>query len=163
MDIFEVMNQSEVVEETTEETFKSGPLYSHFDYINSISTNNNLFEGAEYPELIEKEYFPWMVNRGLSFFIDTIQYVNIVNENYHLDKKLQYDFLINTIRPKKRYSKWFKKEKVDDVDIIKEAFGYSEKKAEIALSVLSTEQIKEIKRRISQGGLKNEVNSRRSS
>jgi len=160
MDIFDVMNKSEeVIEESKEKNIPSFP-YTIFDYINSISNNKNIFNNSDDPELLEKNYQPWQVNRGLSFYTDTIQYVNIINENYHIDKKLQYDFLINTIRPKKRYSKWFKKEKVGDIDIVKTAFGYSEKKAEIALSVLSAEQLKEIKRRLSQGGLKDEINSR---
>jgi Bacteriophage clamp loader A subunit len=158
-DIFDVMNRIEdIVEE--EEEFKLKPLYSPFDFINSINEHKDLLSNAEDPEAVEKDYAPWIINRGLSFFSDTVNIVNFVNINHHLDKKLQYAFLINTIRPKKRFSKWFKKEKDSCLDLVKEAFGYSDKKAEAALSILSPSQIKEIKRRLSKGGLKNEVISR---
>jgi len=153
-DIFDVMNRAEDVKEAVEEDYKIKALYSPFDFINSINANKSLFSGSDNPEQVEKEYNPWMVNRGLSYFSDTIQMANIVNQNYHLDKKLQYDFLINTIRPKVRRSKWFKKEQDDDLDVIKEAYGYSERKAEVALSLLSPDQLKSIKKRLHKGGLK---------
>ena len=152
--VFDVMNLASDVVEVEEEDFRPKAIYSPFDFIDSINTHKNLFNGPHDPDQVEKEYNPWIVNRGLSLFQDTATLVNVVNQYYHLDKKLQYDFLLNTVRPKFRKSKWPKKEKVADLDIIKEAFGYSDRKAEVALSLLSSEQVKNIKKRLSKGGTK---------
>jgi hypothetical protein len=126
-----------------------------FDFINSITySKKNLIDESESPELMEKEYAPWMVNKGLSYFVDTILHANEMNQFHLLDKKLQYDYLINIIRPKKRFSKWAKKAQNDDIDIVKETYGYSQKKAEIALSLLSKAQINSLKQKQEKGGLK---------
>jgi len=153
-DVFEIMNLASDVEEVKEESFKIKPLYGPFDFVNSINSNKNLFKGADNPDLVEACYLPWQTNKALSYFPDTIPYANFINMNYHLDKKLQYDFLINKIRPKNRRSAWSKPEKNSDVDLVKEIYGYSQKKAEVAVSLLSAEQLKELKRRINKGGLK---------
>jgi hypothetical protein len=126
-----------------------------FDFINSITySKKNLIDESESPELMEKEYAPWMVNKGLSYFVDTVLHANEMNQFHLLDKKLQYDYLINIIRPKKRFSKWAKKAQNDDIDIVKETYGYSQKKAEIALSLLSKAQINSLKQKQEKGGLK---------
>jgi len=126
-----------------------------FDFINSITySKKNLIDESESPELMEKEYAPWVVNKGLSYFVDTILHANEMNQFHLLDKKLQYDYLINIIRPKKRFSKWAKKAQNDDIDIVKETYGYSQKKAEIALSLLSKAQINSLKQKQEKGGLK---------
>lgn len=126
-----------------------------FDFINSITySKKNLIDESESPELMEKEYAPWMVNKGLSYFVDTVLHANEMNQFHLLDKKLQYDYLINIIRPKKRFSKWAKKAQNDDIDIVKETYGYSQKKAEIALSLLSEAQINSLKQKQEKGGLK---------
>ena len=153
-DIFDVMNLSSDVVEVVEEDFRPTAVYSPFDFIHSINSHKNLFNGPHDVNQVEKEYNPWIVNRGLSLFQDTATLANFVNQNYHLDKKLQYDFLLNTVRPKFRKSKWPKKEKDADLDIIKEAFGYSDRKAEVALSLLSPEQVKNIKKSLKKGGTK---------
>jgi flagellar capping protein FliD len=127
---------------------EKGPLNS----INKSKTN--LINDSDNPDVTEKEYNPWIVNKSLSYFADTVQFANIVNSIHSVDKKLQYDFLINIVRPKNRYSKWVKKEDSGDIDIVKEVYGYSSKKAEIALSLLSTEQIAALKRITNKGGLK---------
>lgn len=111
--------------------------------------------GTENDELSEKSYAPFIVNRGLSYFPDTIMYANEMNIHNHLNNKLQFHYLINTIRPKKRFSKWAKRKEDNDVDAIKEYYGYSRVKAEQALSILSSEQVKAIKKRLHKGG-KNE-------
>jgi hypothetical protein len=154
MNILDVMHIGDV-EEVKEETFKIKAQYSPFDFVNSINkSKTNLINDSDNPDVTEKEYNPWIVNKSLSYFADTVQFANMVNSIHSVDKKLQYDFLINIVRPKNRYSKWVKKEDSGDIDIVKEVYGYSSKKAEIALSLLSTEQIAALKRITNKGGLK---------
>lgn len=126
-----------------------------FDFVNAINfTKKDLMTGTENDELAEKSYVPFIVNRGLSYFPDTILYANEMNMRNHLDNKLQFHYLINTIRPKKRFSKWAKKQEDNDIEAVKAFYGYSNAKAEQAVSVLSPEQLKEIKRRLNKGGIK---------
>ena len=101
----------------------------------------------------EKKYSAFIVNRGLSFFMDTIFQANELNRNHHLDSRLQFDYLLNSIRQKKRYSKWLKNEKIDNLDIVKEYYGFSNEKAKDALKVLSDEQLGYIKDKLNQGGV----------
>jgi hypothetical protein len=113
------------------------------DYLNSINhTKENLLDTDD--ESAEKEYTPYIVNRCLSYFPDTIFHVNEMNRFANIDKKLQYDYLINTIRKRKRYSKWMKTEKIKELEIIKKHFNYSYQKAKDVLPFLSKEDLKEI-------------------
>lgn len=122
------------------------------DWLNSINqTKKNLLD--EDPNL-EKEYPPYIVNKCLSGSIDCIMFVNELNMNHSLGKKLQYDFLINTVRTKKRFSPWMKKEKIKDLEYVKSYYGYSTEKAEQALRILSEEQIDFIKQKLDVGGTK---------
>jgi hypothetical protein len=122
------------------------------DWLNSINqTKDNIMD--ENP-LSEKEYPPYIINRCLSGHIDCIMYANEINLYNHLDKKLQYDFFINIIRIKKRFSPWVKKEKIKDIDYVKSYYGYSNEKAEQALKILSKEQINFIKQKLDIGGTK---------
>jgi len=122
------------------------------DWLNSINyQKNNLMD--EYPEC-EKSYPPFVINKCLSPFVDTILYINEMNINYNLDKKLQYDFLLNSLRPKKRFSPWLKKGKIESLELVKQYYGYNEQKAKIALSILSKEQIEFIKSKMNRGGKK---------
>jgi hypothetical protein len=126
-----------------------------FDYVNSInSTKENLMRNTENDELAEKGYDPFLTNRSLSYFDDAIGMANEMNFRSHADKILQYEFLLNTIRKRKRFSKWIKPEKDDTVKTLQEFYGYSRKKAEQAANVLSDGQINEIKNKLEQGGLK---------
>ena len=100
----------------------------------------------------EKEYVPYVINRCLSYFPDTLLHANEMNRLSFLDKRLQYEYYLKSIRPRKRFSKWIKKETADDIGIIKEYFGMSEKKAREALRVLSDDQIKSIKKELDIGG-----------
>jgi hypothetical protein len=156
-DIWDIMSKPEEEIEQKEENFKIKALHDPWDYVNSINANKTLFTEKENSETIEKEYNAWLVNKAFSYHADTVALANYTNSMYHSDNKLQYDFLINTVRPKKRFAKWVKKEKRSDIELVKQVYGYSQKKAEVALSLLSAEQIKEIRRRISKGGLKNET------
>ena len=100
----------------------------------------------------KNEYPPCIVNKCLSGFIDTIMVSNEININHHLSKKLQYEFLLNIVRPKRRFSPWLKKEKITDLEIVKTYYGYSNEKARSALSLLSDEQLNCIKLKLSKGG-----------
>lgn len=123
-----------------------------FDFVNAInSTKKNLIN--EDPSL-EKEYNPFLTNKSLSYFTDTIMDANLMNMHHGLDKKLQFDYLINTIRPGKRFSKWAKKVENNDRDIVKTYYGYNDRNAEAALSLLSAEQLKIIKEKLENGGVK---------
>ena len=102
----------------------------------------------------EKRYAPFIINKCLAPFNDTIMLVNEINMRHHLDTKLQYDFLLNTIRSKKRYAPWVKADKLKDLEYVKEYFGYSNAKAKVALSILDNEQITTIKNSLNKGGRK---------
>lgn len=117
-----------------------------FDFVNSINSSKTdlMADNTE----TEKEYSPFLTNKALSYFHDTIGYANRMNMNYHLDNKLQFHYYLNIIRPRNRRSKWVKKLENPDLDVVKQYYGYDNKKALAALSVLSPEQINEIKRRL---------------
>jgi len=120
-----------------------------FEYLKSINESK---KDIMVDDLAEKEYNPFIINRGLSYFKDTILYSNEMNRFHHLDHRLQFDFLINIIRKKKRWSKWIKASEVDNLELIKEYYGYSNEKPKSALSLMSHEQIEQLKLRIYKGG-----------
>lgn len=124
-------------------------MTSPFDFVNSITFNKN---DLMPDDLTEKEYVPYIVNKALSYFPDTILYANEMNLNHGLDSKLQYHYLINSIRPKKRFSKWVKKQEDNDLDAVIQYYGYSRVKAQQALSLLSPMQLEQIKKRLNKGG-----------
>ncbi len=103
-------------------------------------------------DITENAYSAFMVNRGLSYFADTALIANEMNRYHHLDKKLQYQFLINIIRKRKRFSKWNKPELVKDVDVVKEYYGYSNEKARQVLSLLSSDQMNNLREKVFKGG-----------
>ena len=100
----------------------------------------------------EKEYSPFMVNRALSYYRDTVLFANVMNQYPNLDKRLQYNFYKYIIRAQKRpYSKWHKKASSSDLSVVKEYYGYSDAKAEEALKILSDDQITEMKKQLYKG------------
>ena len=103
-------------------------------------------------DLVEKEYNPFIINRALSYFSDTIMYANEMNKNHHLDGRLQFDFFINIIKKRKRFSPWLKATEIEDLNVIKEYYGYSNEKAKSVLSLLNNKQIENLKHRIYKGG-----------
>jgi|TARA_B110000858_G_scaffold198528_1_gene266280 hypothetical protein len=107
---------------------------------------------TENDELAEKDYNAFMVNRGLSYFYDTVIHANEMNHYHELDNKLQYEFLFHGIRKKKRFSKWFKPTEDADFEAVKEYYEYNNHKTLQALSVLSEFQIKIIKNKLEKGG-----------
>jgi hypothetical protein len=126
--------------------------YELKDWLNSINFQKNDLQDED-PTAI-KQYSPYIINRCLSGFIDTIMYANEMNINNHLDGRLQYLYYLNTIRKKKRFSPWLKKDKINDLELIKQYYGYSNEKAKSALSLLNKEQINLIRKRLDTGGKK---------
>ena len=122
-----------------------------FEYCNAI---NYTKKDIMVDDISEKKYSAYMVNRQLSYFPDTILAANEINKNHHIDNRLQFDFFINIIRKRKRFSKWFKPEHISDLDVVKEYYGYSNEKARQVLTILSTEQINELKNKVAKGGRK---------
>lgn len=118
-----------------------------FSFVNSISFSKKDIFNDETKE----QYIPFIINRGLSFYIDCLMYSNEMNMLSHLDKKLQFHFLLNTIRPNKRWTKWLKKISFDDLEVVKKYFNFNDKKAEEALIILSKEQIKILKGELERG------------
>jgi hypothetical protein len=113
-------------------------------------------KGTENDQLAEKSYNAFITNKSLSYFADTVQLANMMNCNHGLDNKLQYSFLINIVRPSKRYSKWVKKDKDSDLELVMSYYGYNRQKAKAALKLLSPDQMKTIKNKLDKGGVKNE-------
>lgn len=122
-----------------------------FEFVNAINDNK---KDLMVDDLVEKEYLPFIVNRQLSYFQDTIFAANEMNVQSHIDKKLQFHFLLNIIRKRKRFTKWGKPEVIDDMDAVKEYYGYSNEKARQALSLLSQEELEQIKSKVNKGGRK---------
>ena len=123
-----------------------------FDYVNQITYGKkNLIVDAQ----TEKDYNPFLVNRALSYHYDCVLFANEMNQRHFLDKKLQNSFLINTVRSRKRpFAKWVKSERSEDLECIKKFFNYSDTRALEALSLLSKEQIQELKEKTETGGLR---------
>ena len=122
------------------------------DWLNSINqTKKNLIDEDS---LVEKEYPPYIINRCLSGHLDCIMFVNEMNQHHFLDKKMQYDFFLNTLRVKKRFSPWLRKDKIKDLDYVKRYYGYSNEKAQQALKILTKEQINFIRSKFETGGTK---------
>ena len=121
------------------------------DWLNSINfTKENLIED---PSTI-KDYAPYVINRCLSGNLDSIMYANEMNKYSFLQKDMQYSFYLNSLRKKKRFSPWLRKDKVTDLEIIKQYYGYSNEKASNALKILTPDQINYIKQRLDTGGMK---------
>ena len=122
-----------------------------FEFANAINyTKKNIMVD----DITEKAYAPYMINRQLSYFPDTVLAAHEMNKNHHIDNRLQFDFFINIIRRRKRFSKWFKPEQISDLDVVKKYYGYSNEKARQVLTLLSTEQINELKNKVAKGGRK---------
>ena len=125
------------------------PSISPFDFINAIHHSK---EKLIVDDWSEKQYNPYIINKGLSYGADTVIPANEMNSRPHLDKILQFDFLINIVRPKKRFNKWIKAEKIDDLEVVKEYYGYSTEKAKQVLPLLNDSIIIELRKRITKGG-----------
>jgi len=123
------------------------------DYLNAINhTKERLLDSED--EEWEKKYPPFVVNKCVYPFQDTIMLVNEINQLPHLDKKLQFDFLLNSVRSRRRFSPWLKANKLDNLEDVKEYYGYSNEKAKQALDILTDEQIATIKQKLNKGGMR---------
>lgn len=127
-----------------------------FDFVNAINmSKKDLMTGSDDDQQAEKDYVPYVINRSLSYFPDTLMYVNEINQYRDLDNKLQFHYLLNSIRPGKRFSKWAKKEENSDLQYVIQYYGYSIDKAKQVMPLLSEQQLSMIKR-ILTGGVEND-------
>ncbi len=125
-----------------------------FDFLNEINYGkNNLIQQSDNVDLAEKIYTPFLVNRGLSYFADTILFANEMNIHHQCDNKLQFEFYLNTVRKRKRFTKWYKKEQDQYLDIIVNHYGYSYDKARQVISLFNEEQLQQLKKMRSEGGI----------
>lgn len=138
-----------VVSFDAEEYKEKKKAISPFDFANSI---NHSKENLIVDDWSEKQYNAFIVNKAMSYGPDTVIAANEMNSRPHLSSKMQYDFLLNVVRPKKRYNKWLKPEKEERLDIIKEYYGYNNTKAQEALRLLSEQDLETMKQRMSKGG-----------
>jgi len=131
-------------------------LSNPFAYVDSISFSKvDLISKSEDPEQAEKSYLPFIVNRHFSYFPDTVLYANEMNRYANLDKKLQYDYYMKAIRPRKRFTKWVKKVIEDETaELIKEVYQFNNKKTSEALRILTLDQLKILKEKTYKGGEK---------
>ena len=127
--------------------------YELKDYLNSINFNKKNLMNSDDKEWVKK-YPAFIVNKILSGFSDTIMLVNEVNRNHFLDKDMQYQFLLNSIRSKKRFSPFLRANKLKDIEVVKEFYGYSNEKAKSALDIHTKDQLKLIKQKLYKGGTK---------
>ena len=126
-------------------------MYELKEYLNAInSTKERLMDTED--EHWEKKYPSFIINKCLAPFQDTILLVNEINQLHHVDKKLQFDFLLNSLRSRKRFSPWMKATKLENLEYVKEYYGYNNEKAKVALNILDDEQISAIKQRLYKGG-----------
>ena len=126
-------------------------MYELKDYLNAINVSKDSLLDTE-DEMWEKRFAPFIVNKCVAPFEDTVMLVNEINKLHHLDKKLQFDFLINSLRPRKRYAPWMKAKKLKNLEYVKEFYGYNNEKAKAALDILDDEQISAIKKKLNKGG-----------
>ena len=125
-------------------------MYQLKDYLYSINqSKKNILDSDE--DAVRK-YPAYVVNRCLSSFTDTILFVNEMNKNSHLPNKLQYDFLLNSVKPRKRFSPWTKKDSIDYLELVKEYYGYNDDKALQALRILTKDQLDHIAKILNKGG-----------
>ena len=126
-------------------------MYELKDYLNAINVSKDSLLDTE-DEMWEKKFYPFIINKCVAPFEDTVMLVNEINQLHHLDKKLQFDFLINSLRPRKRYAPWLKAKKLKNLEYVKEFYGYNNDKAKVALDILDDEQISAIKEKLNKGG-----------
>ena len=127
--------------------------YELKEYLNAINfTKKNLMDSDDL--LWQKKYPAFIVNKILSGFQDCIMLVNEMNRNHFVDKDMQFQFLLNSIRSKKRYSPFLRSSKLKDLDVIKEYYGYNNEKAKTALDILTKDEVKLIKEKLFKGGTK---------
>ena len=129
-------------------------MYELKSYLNAINyTKEPLLDTED--DQWEKKYPSYIINKCIAPFPDSLMLVNEINQLHHLDKKLQFDFLINSLRPRKRFTPWMKAKKLENLEYVKEYYGYNNEKAKSALDILNDEQISAIKTKLNKGGTNN--------
>ena len=126
-------------------------MYELKEYLNAINQTKEPLMNTE-DEQWEKKYPPFIVNKCVAPFPDTVMLLNEINQLHHLDNKLQFYFLINRLRPRKRYTPWLKAKKLENLEYVKEYYGYNNEKAKVALDILNDEQISAIIKKLNKGG-----------
>lgn len=128
-----------------------------FDYVNAINSKakKDIMSGTDDDRQAENDYVPYVVNRTLSYFPDTVLHANELNRRHFLEKKLQFHYLLNNIRPGKRFAKWIKPEDSDELELVKQYYSFNDEKARQALPLLSKVQLTMI-RKILTNGVKDE-------
>ena len=126
-------------------------MYELKDYLNAINYTKEPLLDTEDDQWVKK-YPPYIINKCIAPFPDSLMLVNEINQLHHLDKKLQYDFLINSLRTRKRYTPWMKAKKLENLEYVKEYYGYNNEKAKSALDILNDEQFSAIKIKLNKGG-----------
>ena len=121
------------------------------DWLNSV---NHTKKSVMMDEFDEKQYTGFIVNKCLSGMADAVMYANEMNRMHWLDKRMQYDFFLHGLPKKKRFAPWMKAKKIKDLDIVKEYYGYNNEKAKVALEILTEDQIAEMRKVLSGGGIK---------
>lgn len=129
---------------------------SPFDFVNDINYKKTDLLKNDDDGSLEKKYTPFIVNKALSYFIDTVLFANEMNQRHHIDSKLQYHYLLNTIRKKSRFSKWMRPEIIEKINLISEYYGCSVEKAKQVQSIITDEDILFIKDKLRKGGMKEE-------
>ena len=122
------------------------------DYLNSINYSKQYLMGEDEDPGWEKNYPAYIINKCMSHHVDTVMFANEMNMNASLDTRMQYDFFINTVRSRKRFSPWGKKKKIDDLELVKRYYGYSYEKAKQALEILTPQQVNFIRDKLNTGG-----------
>lgn len=126
-----------------------------FDYVNAINqSKQDIIRDSDNPELAEKDYNSFIINRQMSYFMDTVLFANDMNERHHVPHIFQFDYLINSVRPRKRFTKWAKKGKDEDIEAVREWYQCNNARAEEALSILTPDQLNTIKTKLEKGGVK---------
>lgn len=128
--------------------------YTPFDFIKSASqTKVDLVSTSENPEDVEKQYNPFIINRGFSYFQDTILHANEMNQRHSLPKDAQYKYYMHSLRSRSRFSKWFKAEKSDTLDLIQKHYQCTRNIAIQYSKLLTPEMLKEISSKYDKGGI----------
>ena len=126
-----------------------------FDFLNDINYGKKNLMVNDVDHQVEKQYLPFIVNKGLSYTMDTVIYANEMNIRPYTDKKLQFDYLINTIRRNKRFPKWINHEEDENIRVIMDYYGYNVQRAKEVLSLHSMEEISQLKEKLDKGGERN--------
>ena len=146
--------ENKILFKVNNEIITSLDILDELEYLKAINTTKeNVMDNDD--KMWEKRYASFIVNKCLAPFNDTVMLVNEMNFHHHLDNKLQYDFLLNSVRRQNRYAPWMKASKTKNLEYVKEFFGYNNEKAKSALNILNDEQIAYIKTKLKKGG-KNE-------